>query len=63
MLNNPSDQIRECLNHAENCARKAAEQPNGSRLKLDFLNLEKRWLDLSRSFSVRRATNGFHQRG
>src|SRR5215469_12696338 len=33
-------------------ARKAAEQPDGSRLKQDFLNLEKRWLDLARSFQL-----------
>ena len=52
MLNNLSDQIRECLQHAEDCARKADEQPGGSRLKQDFLNLEKRWLDLSRSFQL-----------
>ena len=52
MLNNLSEQTRECLQHAEDCARKAAEQPDGSRLKQDFLNLEKRWLDLSRSFQL-----------
>ena len=52
MLNNLSDQIRECLQHAEDCARKAAEQPDASRLKQDFLNLEKRWLDLSRGFQL-----------
>src|SRR5262249_4306919 len=52
MLNNLSEQIRECLQHAEDCARKADEQPGGSRLKQDFLNLEKRWLDLSRSFQL-----------
>src|SRR5262249_22151837 len=52
MLNNLSDQIRECLQHAEDCARKAEAQPDGSRLKQDFLNLEKRWLDLSRSFQL-----------
>jgi len=50
MLNNLSEQIRECLEYAEGCARKAAEHPDGSRLKQDFLNLEKRWLDLARSF-------------
>ena len=50
MLNNLSEQIRECLEHAEDCARKAAEHPDGSRLKQDFFNLEKRWLDLARSF-------------
>src|SRR5262249_15478767 len=52
MLNNLSDQIRECLEHAEDCARRAAERPDGSPLKQDFLNLEKRWLDLSRSFQL-----------
>ena len=52
MLNNLSDQTRECLEHAEDCARKAAEQPDGSRLKQDFLNLEKRWRDLSRGFHL-----------
>src|SRR5262249_9546052 len=52
MLNNLSEQTRECLQHAEDCARKAAEQPDGSRLKQDFLNLEKRWLDLSRGFQL-----------
>jgi len=38
-------------------ARKAAEQPDGSRLKQDFLNLEKRWLDLARSFQLGDFTN------
>src|SRR5262249_34291870 len=52
MLNTLSEHTRECLQHAEDCARKAAEQPDGSRLKQDFLNLEKRWLDLSRSFEL-----------
>src|SRR5215471_12623633 len=52
MLNTLSEHTRECLQHAEDCARKAAEQPNGSRLKQDFLNLEKRWLELSRSFQL-----------
>ena len=47
--NNLSEQIRECLQHAEECARKAAELSNGSRFRQDFLQLEKRWLDLARS--------------
>jgi len=46
VLNNPSEQIRECLQHAEECARKAAELPNSSRFRKDFLQLEKRWLEL-----------------
>jgi hypothetical protein len=49
MLSNPSEQVRECLNHAANCARKAAAQPEGSPLRQDFLEMEKRWLSLARS--------------
>lgn len=49
MLNNMSEQIRECLRHAEDCARQAAAQtcPN---LKNDFLDMERRWLFLARSY-------------
>ena len=32
MLNNLSEQIRECLQHAEECARKAAELWNDSSI-------------------------------
>ena len=52
MLNNLSEQIRECLERAEDCAREAAAQPEGSSLKQDYLNLEKRWLGLARSFEL-----------
>jgi len=52
MLSNLSEQIRGCLNHAEDCARRAAAEPDGSTLKQDFLDLEKRWLDLARSFQL-----------
>jgi len=40
MLKNLSEEIRECLQHAEECARKAAELSNGSRFRQDFLQLE-----------------------
>jgi len=49
MLNNLSNQIRECLQHAEDCARKAAEQTD-PKLKEDFLNMERRWLVLAQSY-------------
>jgi hypothetical protein len=49
MLNNLSEQIRNCYQHAEDCARKAAEQTD-PRLKQDFLDLELRWLFLARSY-------------
>ena len=50
MLNELSEQIRECLDHAEECARKAAQERDGTRSQQDFLNLQKHWLDLARSF-------------
>ena len=49
MLNNLSEQIRDCYRHAQNCARKAAEQADPN-LKQDFLELEESWL-LSISFT------------
>jgi hypothetical protein len=49
MLNNLSEQIRDCYRHAQDCARKAAEQSDPD-LKQDFLELEESWLFLARSF-------------
>ncbi len=50
MLDKLSEQFRECLEQAEDCARKAAAQPDGSTLKQDFLNLENDWRSLAQSF-------------
>jgi hypothetical protein len=52
MLNNLSKQIRDCLQQAEDCARKAAAQPDGSMLRQDFLAMEQRWLSLARGFQL-----------
>jgi hypothetical protein len=49
VLNNLREQIRECLQHAENCGRKAAAQTD-SKIREDFLELEQRWLFLARSY-------------
>jgi hypothetical protein len=49
VLNDLSEQIRECLQNAENCARKAAAQTD-SKIREDFLELERRWLFLARSY-------------
>jgi hypothetical protein len=49
MLSNQSEQVRECLGHAEECARKAAAQPEDSPSRRDFLDMEQRWLSLARS--------------
>ena len=59
LLNGLSEQIRECLEHAEDCARKAAELPNGSRFRQDVLNLEQRWLELARSIEFGESPDTF----
>ena len=48
MLSNRSEQVRECLQHADDCGRQAAAQAD-PRMKADFLDLERRWLSLARS--------------
>jgi hypothetical protein len=48
VLNNLSEQIRECLEHAEDCACQAAAQTD-PKLKQDFLDMERRWLALAQS--------------
>jgi hypothetical protein len=48
MLNNLSEQVRECHRHAEHCARQAGVQID-PKLKDDFLEMERRWLMLARS--------------
>ena len=49
VLNNLSEQILECCRHAEDCARQAAARPAGSPSRIDYLQLEERWLALARS--------------
>lgn len=58
MLNNMSEQIRECLRHAEDCARQASAQtcPN---LKKDFSDMERRWLFLARSYEFTERVTDF----
>ena len=46
MQNNLSEQIRDCYRHAQDCARKAAEQTD-LNLKQDFLVIERRWRSLA----------------
>jgi hypothetical protein len=49
MLGNLSEQIRECLQHAEDCRRQAGAQ-TCLQLKEDFLDMERRWVFLARSY-------------
>ena len=48
---NLNQQIRECLDHAEDCARKAKIVCN-AELRDDYLMLERRWLFLARSYEL-----------
>ena len=49
MLNNLSEHVRDCLQRAQDCAHRAAAQTD-PRVKEDFLDLERRWLHLARSY-------------
>jgi len=59
VLDNVSEQIRECLEAAENCAHKASTLPDSSPFKQDFLNLEQRWLELARSIEFGESVDRF----
>jgi hypothetical protein len=50
MLESVSEQIRECYEHAEDCGRKAAQTDPG--LRQDFLDMERRWLALAKSYEL-----------
>ena len=58
MLNNLNEQIRECYRHAEDCARQAANQTN-AKLKENFLDTERRWLLLARSYEFTQRLGDF----
>jgi hypothetical protein len=48
VLNSITDQIRDCLQRAEDCALQAAAQTDPG-LRHDFLQLAKRWRELAQS--------------
>ena len=58
MLNSRSEQVRECLQHADDCARQAAAQTD-AKMKADFLDLERRWLSLARSYEFTERLDDF----
>jgi hypothetical protein len=61
MLGNLSEQIRECYLHAEHCARQASVQID-PKLKDEFLEMERRWLTLARSYEfTQRLTDFSHE--
>jgi hypothetical protein len=60
MLHNLSEEIRGCLRHAEECARKAREA-NKPRLREDFLEMERRWLRLAHSYQFAKKLKSFRK--
>lgn len=49
MLQDVSNSIRDCYERAERCRRKAMDLTD-PEAKNSFLGMERRWLDLARSF-------------
>jgi hypothetical protein len=52
MLENLSEEIRQCHQRAEKCARQA-EATSDKALRADYLHLEAGWLKLARSYELR----------
>ena len=51
MLPNETEEVRECLRRAEECARQAKAQFD-TKFRQAFLDLEQRWLRLARSYEL-----------
>jgi len=51
VLQNLIQQVRECLQHAEDCAHRAKIEPHPN-LARDFVDMERRWLGLARSWQI-----------
>ena len=58
MLENLSEQVRDCLRRAEDCAERAKREPNPS-FKCDLLEMERRWLKLARSYQFLEQLSSF----
>ena len=58
MLNDLSEQIHHCLLHAEGCAEQAAVLTD-PQLKQDFLDMERRWFALARSYQFSQSLTDF----
>jgi hypothetical protein len=51
MLRNPSEQVRECLRHADDWAELAKREPN-PEIQCDFLEMENRWLKQACTYQI-----------
>jgi len=60
VLNDLTEEVRECLARAEACARKAADATD-TKIKHNFLDSERSWLILARSFETGERVNPVQQ--
>jgi hypothetical protein len=60
MLQKLDGEIRECYRHAAECSR-SADQNHDLFKKKDFLDMEKRWLCLARSYEFCGTAVEFHR--
>jgi hypothetical protein len=60
MLQTLDSEIRECYRHAAECNRRA-DQRRDSLTKLDFLDMERRWLYLAHSYQFAERLSNFSE--
>jgi predicted mannosyl-3-phosphoglycerate phosphatase (HAD superfamily) len=58
MLQNLSEEIRECLRRAEECKRLSKNRSDPSAIK-DYFQMERRWLALARSYEFSESLSRF----
>ena len=58
MLENLTDEVRVCLRHAEECARKA-EEAGSPNSRENFLEMQRRWLRLAHRYQFAKQLKGF----
>jgi hypothetical protein len=61
MLSKLSEEIAECYRHAENCAQRAKVESDPG-LRQDFLDIERRWITLARSYELTERIERFQYR-
>src|SRR5262249_21578087 len=59
MLQNLSEEIRECLRHAEHCKQLSKNALTPSAIK-DYLQMEQRWLSLAHSYEFAERLSNFN---
>ena len=58
MLQNLSQPVRNCLQHAEECGQRAKIERDPALVR-DFLDMELRWLTLARSYQFSESLEAF----